>query len=423
MPLVDPIYNVLNVSIMIGFGLLLFFARYKFKISFFAPALLYGLFWFFISLLAVLNYSIFPIHPLTLIYVISSFLMLLVAHILLNSKSNLSKLSINPQRSYNLYWNKLIVIMGFFFGIFAIITIIIAHGFDFSDLFSPSKIILLSNEAYASKVRGDFSMPILYSLLIPIFYASSIFGGIYYANDLKSKRISFLPFLIGIIIMLVETTKAPFLYTLILWIGGYFSFKVYEGRSDLLSKNFKSLITRFLLAIILLFIISKINRYNLLESTNNTGILSIILLKFQIYFFGGLSAFSEWICNVYDLNVSGIGFGRYTFGFFDKERGVFSDVMKFDNNYQTNIYTYFRHIITDFGIIGSLFFHLFIGILLSIIYRLVQSGKRLFIPILTISYVFIMWSFIISIIIYKTILAATLISILLMFFSQLKLKK
>ena len=126
MPLVDPIYNILNVSIMIVFGLLLFFARYKFKISFLAPALFYGLFWFFISLLAVLNYRVFPIHPLTLIYVISSFLMLLFAHILLNYKIILNKLSINPQRTYSLYWNKLIVITGFFFGIFAIITIILS---------------------------------------------------------------------------------------------------------------------------------------------------------------------------------------------------------------------------------------------------------------------------------------------------------
>ena len=420
MPLIDLLFNVL---LMLAFGLLLLFARFKYKISFLAPGLFYGLFWFFIALLAVLNYKNFPLDPMTLLFVISSFIMMLISHILITSKIKLSKLSIKNKVRFNLYWNKWIIIMGFFAGLLAVVTIVIAHGFSISELLSPTKIVLLSNEAYASKVRGNFTMPILYSLLIPIFYASSIFGGIHYANDLKSKRISFLPFLIGIIIMLIETTKAPFLYTLILWIGGYFSFKVYEGGSDLLSKDFKILIRRFLLAIILLFLISKINRYNLLESTNNTGLLSIILLKFQIYFFGGLSAFSEWMCNVYVLNVSDIGFGRYTFGFFDKERGVFSDVMKFDNNYQTNIYTYFRHIITDFGIIGSLFFHLFIGILLSIIYRLVQSGKKLFIPILTISYVFIMWSFIISIIIYKTILAAILISILLIFFSQLKFKK
>ena len=227
MPLVDPIYNVLNISIMIGFGLLLFFARYKFKISLLAPALFYGLFWFFICLLAVLNYRIFPIHPLTLIYVISSFSMLLLAHILLNSKIILSKLSINPQRIYNVYWNKLIIIIGFFLGILAIITIIIAHGFAISDLFSPSKIILLSNEAYASKVRGEFSMPLLYTIFISMFYSSCIFAGIQYSNDLKSSRIAFLPFLVGFLVMLVETTKAPFLYTLILWIGGYLSDKVF----------------------------------------------------------------------------------------------------------------------------------------------------------------------------------------------------
>ena len=47
MPLIDPLYNELNVLIMIGFGLLLFFARYKFKLSFLVPALFYGFFKFF----------------------------------------------------------------------------------------------------------------------------------------------------------------------------------------------------------------------------------------------------------------------------------------------------------------------------------------------------------------------------------------
>jgi oligosaccharide repeat unit polymerase len=418
MPSLNLLYNVL---IMIGFGLLLFFARYKLKISLLTPALFYGLFWFFISSLAVLNYGIFPIHPLTLIYVISSFLMLLFAHILLNSKFILSKLSINPQRKYNLYWNKLIIIMGFFFGIFAIITIIFAHGFSISDIFSPSKIILLSNEAYASKVKGEFSMPLLYTIFISIFYSSCIFAGIQYSNNIKSSRIVFLPFVVGILVMLVETTKAPFLYSLILWMGGYFSAKVFEGSSELFSKKFKKLIKKFFFAIILLFLISKINRYNLLEDSSN-NIVPILLMKFQIYFFGGLSAFSEWFLNIYSISLSEIGFGRYTFGLFDKERGVFSDVMEFGNNYHTNIYTYFRHIIVDFGVIGSLMFHFLIGVFISLVYRLVRSGCHIFIPLLAISYTFTMWSFIISIFIYQTILVALCVSFILMFFSQIKFK-
>jgi oligosaccharide repeat unit polymerase len=412
MPLVESIFNVL---LMIGFGLLLFFARYKFKISFLAPALFYGLFWFFISLLTVLNSGIFPINPLTILYIISSFLMMLFAHISLN------KFSLKHQRKYSFRWNKIIIITGLFFGFFAIITMMIAHGFGFSDLLSPSKIILLSNEAYASKVKGEFSPPLLYSILISIFYSSCIFAGIQYSNNIKSSRIVFLPFLVGILIMFVETTKAPFLYTLILWIGGYFSAKAFEGSTELFSKKFKKIVKRLFIAILLLFIISSINRYNLLENSNK-NIFSLILMKFQIYFFGGLSSFNDWFLNVYTFSSFDIGFGKYTFGVFDKERGVFSDFTKFENNYSTNIYTYFRHLIVDFGVIGGLLFHFLIGFVLSIIYRLVQSGWKILIPLLAISYTFTMWSFIISILIYKTILVALFISIILIFLSQIKFK-
>tara|TARA_B110000459_G_scaffold168413_1_gene187445 strand:- start:1498 stop:2742 length:1245 start_codon:yes stop_codon:yes gene_type:complete len=412
MPLVESIYNVL---LMIGFGLLLFFARYKFKISFLAPALFYGLFWFFVSLLAVLNSGTFPIHPLTISYVIASFLMMIFAHIVLN------KFSAKHQIKYSFRWNKLIIITGFLFGFFAIITIIISHGFSLSDLFSPSKIILLSNEAYASKIKGEVSKPLLYIFFISIFYASCIFAGIQYSNNNKKNRISFLPFLVGVLIMLVETSKASFLYTVILWLGGYFSVTVFDDSKELFSKKFISLTKRLVITILLLFIISSINRYNLLEGSNE-NVFSLILMKFQIYFFGGLSSFNDWFLNVYTFSSSELGFGKYTFGIFDKEKGVFRDFTKFDDNYSTNIYTYFRHLIVDFGVIGALIFHFLLGGFFSLLFRLVQSGWKIFIPLLAISYTFTMWSFIISIFIYKTIIVSVCISSVLMFFSQIKSK-
>lgn len=412
MPLVESIFNVL---LLIGFGLLIFFARYKFKISFLSPALFYGLFWFFISLLTVLNSGFFPIHPLAIFYVISSFFMMLLAHL------SLSKFALKHQRKYSFRWNKMIIITGFIFGLFAIINIMISHGFNVSDLLSPRKIILLSNEAYASKIKGEVSKPLLYLIFISIFYSSCVFAGIQYSNNNKKNRISFLPFLIGILIMLVETSKAAFLYTAILWLGGYFSVKVFEDSKELFSKKFIKLTKRLLIVILLLFIISSINRYNLLEGASK-NIFLLLLIKIQIYFLGGFSAFSEWFLNIYEFSSSDIGFGKYTFGIFDKEKGVFRDFTIFENNQSTNIYTYFRHLIVDFGVIGGLIFHFLIGFVLSIIYRLVKSGWKIFIPLLAISYTFSMWSFIISIFIYKTIFVALCISLLLMFFSQIRSK-
>jgi oligosaccharide repeat unit polymerase len=407
--------SICNVLLLIGFALLLIFSRYKLKISFLAPSLFYGLFWFFISLLSVLNSGVFPIHPLTISYVMSSFLLMLFAHIVLN------KFSSKSQRKYSFRLHKMFIITGLISGFFAVITMMFAHGFGLSDLFSPSKIILLSNDAYSSKVKGEFSTPLLYLFLISIFYSSCVFAGIQYSNNKESNRIAFLPFIVGVVIMLVETSKAPFLYATILWLGGYFSAKVFDDTKELFSKKFIKLVKRLFITIFLLFIISSINRYNLLDGSN-INIFSILLMKFQVYFFGGLSSFNDWFLNVYTFNSSDLGFGKYTFGIFDKERGVFSDITKFENNYSTNIYTYFRHLIVDFGVIGSLVFHFFIGFVLSLLYRLVQSGWEIFIPLLAISYTFTMWSFIISILIYKTILAAICLSIFLMYLTKINFK-
>tara|TARA_B100000767_G_C19726825_1_gene519864 strand:+ start:355 stop:705 length:351 start_codon:yes stop_codon:yes gene_type:complete len=107
---------------------------------------------------------------------------------------------------------------------------------------------------------------------------------------------------------------------------------------------------------------------------------------------------------------------------FDKVRGVFNDFTKFQNIYSTNIYTYFRYLIVDFGVIGSLMFHFLIGFILSLNYRLVQSVWEIFIPLLVILYSFTVWSFIISTVIYKTILAAICMSISLMYITKIKFK-
>ena len=108
--------------------------------------------------------------------------------------------------------------------------------------------------------------------------------------------------------------------------------------------------------------------------------------------------------------------------YFNKVRDIFIDFTKFSNIYSTNIYTYFRHLIVDFGVIGSLVFHFFIGFVLSLIYRLVQSGWEIFIPLLAISYTFTIWSFIISIFIYKTILAPICMSIFLIYLTKINFK-
>ena len=84
--------------------------------------------------------------------------------------------------------------------------------------------------------------------------------------------------------MLLETSKAVFLFTVILWFGGYFSTKVFEGSKELFSKKIINITRRFFIAVILLFIISSVNRYSLLEGSN-TNIFSLLLMKIQIYLF------------------------------------------------------------------------------------------------------------------------------------------
>ena len=411
--LLIELYNLLILSV---FAFSLFIASKNFKISFLSPAMFFGIFWFFISSLAFLNSKVFPISPTTLLFLVTSFLMLLIPDVLL------SRRIFKHKKRFHFKWNKSIIIFGFFTGLLAVLVLVLSHGISLKSLLSPSKIILLSNEAYASKIKGEMSKPLLYTILISGFYSTCIFAGIQFSNNHKKNKISFIPFIIGVLIMLIETSKAAFLYTTILWISGYFAANVFFGNKTLFTNKVVKIFTRFFIAILILFLISSINRYNL-SFDSRQNILSIILMKAQIYFFGGLGSFNDWFINVYSFNMNEMGFGKYTFGLFEKEKGVFRDFTTFENGYRTNIYTYFRHLVVDFGIFGSLIFHLCLGFILSLIYKLVQSGWKTLIPLLAFSYTFILWSFIISISVYKTVIFAIVLSLILMFISQLNSEK
>lgn len=95
----------------------------------------------------------------------------------------------------------------------------------------------------------------------------------------------------------------------------------------------------------------------------NSSTLSVVLQKFIIYAFGDVQSFDTWISTYYKPS-DGMSLGAQTFlgisnliGVAVKTQGVYSSLP----GTASNVYTAFRGVVSDFGIIGGIVFTSILG--------------------------------------------------------------
>jgi oligosaccharide repeat unit polymerase len=110
------------------------------------------------------------------------------------------------------------------------------------------------------------------------------------------------------------------------------------------------------------------------------------------YLFGGVSAFSYWICHIYNWNPP--TFGRYSFsslfsvlGIFPQMPGIYDYYAPIANSETSNIYTAYRSFIEDYTIVGACLIYFVAGIFIASITRKLVKGDDtavlLLIPLLS----------------------------------------
>jgi oligosaccharide repeat unit polymerase len=130
-----------------------------------------------------------------------------------------------------------------------------------------------------------------------------------------------------------------------------------------------------------------------------------------------LGVFSSWLqTNAFSVNLHP-SLGQYTFaGVFEllhihtRVAGLYTDQVQIDGA-GYNIYTAFRGFIEDFTVPGALVFLALVGFGAEIVYQLVRSGNLRFAGFLTAFYAATLWSFVVDLFIYNTIVLAFLILI------------
>jgi oligosaccharide repeat unit polymerase len=309
-----------------------------------------------------------------------------------------------------------IVVVASVLGAASSLAFVAGSGIPFSDLFNVERLVVVTNQLYVEKFgEGAPSPPRLSQALLPFVYLAPLAGGILFVlrREKRWKFAAILSFVPALFVTVLQTTKAAFLYALMLWLSGYFAARLRAGKLAVFTKSHVLVAAGVGTVMTVLFLATSLAR---LASTD-ASLLNIVIVKLFTAAFGHMSVFSQWLTEYWNAPF-GPSFGTVTFagplellGYSRRIPGLFEHVIELVVGEMSNIYTAFRPLIQDFTIPGALVVLASLGFVGGLGFRLVASGQWSGLPFLLIAYVTTMWTPITWIWIYNS-LTATILAIL-----------
>ena len=230
---------------------------------------------------------------------------------------------------------------------------LIVHGFSLSSFSSLTEMAEMNNSIAVDRYGGGGSSPhgVVDSVLLTFVYFAPVAAGalLPYLHNRKDKLLAWTSFFPALLILLSENTKAVFIAVIIFFACAYLtsSIKLY-GKLKIEPAKVLAVCALGITAIVLLFF-SMMLRIGSLDSAT----FYIVLLKFGNYAFGHVAAFDNWLPSNWLPDNLGfgynslIGISRFLFSG-TRVQGIYLDYYR-GEELTTNVYTYFRGLVQDFG--------------------------------------------------------------------------
>jgi oligosaccharide repeat unit polymerase len=314
-----------------------------------------------------------------------------------------------------------LVVASIIFGLASNIAFVVGSGIPLSEVLNVEQLVVVSNQLYVERFAETApDPPMLSRALLPFVYLAPLAGGILFVlrKEKRWKLVGLLSFIPPLGVTILQTTKAAVLYSLILWLSGYFAARLRAGKLAVFTKSHFVVAAGVGAAMTTLFLATSLAR---LASTD-ASLLNIVIVKLFTSAFGHMSVFSQWLAD-YWAAPFGPSFGTVTFagplellGYSHRIPGLFEQIIELVAGEMSNIYTGFRPLIQDFTIPGALAVLAALGFVGGLGFRLVALGRWSGLPLLLIAYVTTMWTPITWIWIYNSVTASVLaIAVVLLF--------
>lgn len=307
-------------------------------------------------------------------------------------------------------WKVLIIVI--IIGLVSPIFSLTENGFSINDVLSLSGIINVSSTSAIMRYSESRSVSTVHQIASIFTYACALCGGYTYnyAKEKVEKVLSMATMLPIILEMVFTSGKSGFIAAIILWIGGWcISYKrIHAELPRIKMKIYVLLLGVIVMLYGVLFLVMLLRTGNF-----SSEMVDIITEKFwKEYAFGPIIGFDAWFLR---RNTQEFDIGSNTYmtlfrmiGLVNRQGGIY-DVLISEYG---NVFTVFRGVISDFGIIGGIIYCFFRGIVTQLCYNSID-GYYLYavfpMMIIACSYFWNLYGFIVSPWVYTSYIMAIIV--------------
>lgn len=297
-----------------------------------------------------------------------------------------------------------------------------AKGFSLAVFVDLDKLLSINEVSAYNRYYGDNSTSLVNQLFLVLEYCLPLVGGFCFSffSLRKEKLLCVLSLVPVFLSLIISNAKAGFIesvmgFAIMYVLGGYIA----TGKRKKVSlKIVKRLVVISLLFLTVLFVSMCLRIGSL-----NSNTVEIVRDKFLIYAFGHMKAFDEWF-SLERENLE-FTFGTMTYnwifnllGIVERKQGVYG----LASSIHSNVYTFFRGIISDFGSIGGIVYIFIRGVVAGLLYKRIDNLRKispLCVTLEATTYIFFMYGFI-SPWTYSTFVASYFLFVVVLFLCNLR---
>lgn len=340
------------------------------------PASLFSLFWFFATAVPLVFLFTVPFNPMAMAYIFVACLAFSLTALPFRWSSAFAT---HAQRGQCEQYTTPFIVRSFFLlsaGAAGTLVLSIAEqGFSLTDIFLD--FYAVSNQYIARRYNDELTVSIFSQLSFVLMYPAAILGGLVLdaaKSGAKKFLFVFIVLLPSILALLVQGAKGNLFLVLFFFWGAILMNKLNKGDLTLV-RQINWVKTIVYVAVIFAMLLFSFMSRGLYEESNNNVIVQGLIRYFVSYSSAHLYGFSDWFSHytglgsVMNYDVDGETNGFYTFMSVFKMAGsqkttwpgVYGEYFYYGQYISSNIYTWFRGLILDFGISGSLVFMFVFG--------------------------------------------------------------
>jgi len=268
--------------------------------------------------------------------------------------------------------------------------------------------VSIPNLIAVDRYSGYINYPFIIKYSLYCIYPANLLGGLLLSVrqiSFKMKALTVMPLLLALVLGIIEGARTSILLGLVLFFSAWMSGAMINDPHFNKKKPYLKIAISsggLILGFTAFFVLIQWLRQGM-----DSIIIDLLIDRIRAYFFGYLAAFTQWIGTIDSPNLSG---GLTTFagpfnllGVMERSLG-FYDPANISLGISTNIFTALRGLVIDFSIPGSILIAFIVGFFLQLSYQRGISGTIINTLPISIFYAFTLYSPLISIFHYNSIL-------------------